>query len=211
LSENTYDKKIIVPKVRKLFVFFLTMVITIVEKVKLFDGGSFHASSTVRFDSESGIIFSVTYDTTGVPVINVGDGVGNDDIIIDGTGHTLIPGLIEGHMHAYGINMPGGKTTTSGLQTALKCGITTVCDMHSDLASIQLLRSSIGEELKRSGPQKYVTMADLKSSLLGATVSGGWPKPIVLGQNPSEEVRGRENHLGLILTLTVESHGRHLA
>lgn len=62
--------------------------------------------------------------------------------------------------------------------------------MHSDPATVIKHRKVIAEELAQARKSNgTVTMSDLKSSLYGATIEGGWPKPIVLGHDPTEEVR----------------------
>ena len=66
--------------------------------------------------------------------------------------------------------------------------------MHSDPETVQRFWSEIEEDRERAleedveGKAGRVELADLKSSLYGATIEGGWPKPIVLAHEPSEEV-----------------------
>ena len=48
-------------------------------------------------------------------------------------GHTLLPGLIDAHIHA-----SGGVATA--LEQSLKFGVTTVCDMHNDFEQIERLK-----------------------------------------------------------------------
>ena|ERR1700753_3626455 len=157
---------------------------TIIHSVNLFDGWIMYPNSTVDFDSDTGLIMAVelgsNYGTTS-----------KDATIIDGTGHSLLPGLIEAHMHCHSIHLPDGILNDRLLETPLRCGITTLCDMHSDPPCVEKLRAQIKQDLERArkdGPQGRVRLSDLKSSLLGATIPGGWPKPIVLGHNPSDEV-----------------------
>ena len=158
---------------------------TTIHSVRLFDGIAVHNSATVTFDTATGLITSVS--TAPFTSSDAAEGT-----VIDGTGHTLLPGLIEAHMHCYGIHMPEGAWGPAVLAPALKCGVTTVCDMHSELASVTELRQKIKEEVEREkgkkGGEGKVTLPDLKSGLLGATIEGGWPKPIVLGHNPDQKV-----------------------
>ena len=136
------------------------------------------------FDSDSGLI-------TSVKSTNEHGTIPQNTTIIDGTGHTLLPGLIEAHMHSDNIHLPDGVSNDRLLETPLKCGITTLCDMHSDPPCVERLRVQIKndfEQAQKQGSQGRVRLSDLKSSLFGATIPGGWPKPIVLGHNPSEEV-----------------------
>ena len=144
-----------------------------------------HENATVTFDSDCGLITSVEVECGDQNLIP------QDGTIIDGTGHTLIPGLIEAHMHSYDIHLKKGTSNDKLLETPLKCGITTLCDMHSDPPCVQRLRSMIKDDLdqaRKSGFRGIVKTSDLKSSLFGATIPGGWPKPIVLGKDPSEQV-----------------------
>jgi imidazolonepropionase-like amidohydrolase len=50
--------------------------------------------------------------------------------VIDGRGQTLLPGLIDAHVHAYGDSLPD----------ALNFGVTTVLDMHGDPATLRELK-----------------------------------------------------------------------
>ncbi|KAH8815298.1 hypothetical protein F5884DRAFT_828661 [Xylogone sp. PMI_703] len=156
---------------------------TVIHSVLLFDGYSISPNATVTFDTTSGLITSVlrsNNDETfpeGVTVIN-------------GSGCSLFPGLIDAHVHCYHIHLPPDTDTSFILRAPLKSGVTTVCDMHSDLSAVKKLRQEAADELayaKRSGGM--VSMSDLKSSLYAATIQGGWPKPIVLGETPSEELK----------------------
>jgi imidazolonepropionase-like amidohydrolase len=49
--------------------------------------------------------------------------------VVDGRGQTLLPGLIDTHVHAYGDSLPD----------ALNFGVTTVLDMHGDPATLREL------------------------------------------------------------------------
>lgn len=160
---------------------------TIIHSVVLFDGNSTHSDATVVFDSESGKITSVK---TGSSDSSFPSGA----TVIDGKGHTLLPGLIESHMHCYGIHLAPGSDEADILRSPLRSGVTTVCDMHSDLGSVTKWRKAIADDLTRAGTSGgTVTLADLKTSLYGATIAGGWPKPIVLAGHPTEEVSANSN------------------
>lgn len=63
--------------------------------------------------------------------------------------------------------------------------------MHSDPGTIHRFKAQIKEESEEARKGRNggrVELTDLKSSLYGATIEGGWPKPIVLAHDPSEEV-----------------------
>ena len=105
--------------------------------------------------------------------------VGNDapdtDLpIISGTGSTLIPGLIDVHIHA-------DKGKVLALEQSLRFGVTTVCDMHNEPPNVAKLKKIAKERND---------VADFKSSCLAATIDQGWPVPIVTLHDKSEEVGG---------------------
>jgi dihydroorotase-like cyclic amidohydrolase len=157
---------------------------TIIHSVLLFDGEKTHRDSTVTFDGSTGLITSVSTSGKDRPFPS-------DATVIDGKGHTLLPGLIEAHMHCYDLHMPPGVDNSEVLKSPLKSGVTTCCNMHSPAESAHGLQKKAKAELdnaRKAGKAGRVTMADLKSSHLGATIDGGWPIPIVLAGHPSEEV-----------------------
>lgn len=76
--------------------------------------------------------------------------------IIDGSGRTLMPGLIDAHAHSWG----------DAQRNALRFGVTTEIDMHGDparLASVKSQRESLAQ----------VYQADLWAAGVAATVAGG--------------------------------------
>ncbi|EHY59807.1 hypothetical protein HRR83_008345 [Exophiala dermatitidis] len=156
---------------------------TVIHSTRLFDGYTTHDNATVVLDQNTGTITSVSTDSTQ-------NHFPSGATVIDGSGHTLLPGLIEAHCHVYNLHLPPGADESDILQSPLRCGITTVCDMHSDLGSVNNWRKKIAEELEKAkSGGGTVALSDLKTSLLGATIEGGWPKPIVLAHDPSEELR----------------------
>ena len=76
--------------------------------------------------------------------------------VVDGTGKTLLPGLIDAHTHAY----PGS------LERALVFGVTTEVDMFTDHAFAATMRQE-----QQRGP--VVTRADLVSAGTLVTATGG--------------------------------------
>ena len=158
---------------------------TVIRNVLLFNGYETHEDATVIFDADSGLIASVS--TSSIDSSNSPQGAR----VIDGRGKTLMPGLIEAHIHCYDLHLPEGGDATVVLTHPLKAGVTTVCDMHSDPESVHALQKGAKEELekaRKAGMTGRVTMSDLKSSHLGATIEGGWPKPVVLSHEPREDV-----------------------
>lgn len=85
--------------------------------------------------------------------------------------HTLLPGLIDVHVHCDGAN-------EVALPQSLRFGVTTVCDMHNEWPNIQTLRK------QREGGD----CADLKTTSFAATIENGWPAPIVLMHRSDEQV-----------------------
>ncbi len=159
---------------------------TVIHSVLLFDGDSTYPNATVTFDRYTGTITSVTTNPTGDVAYSP------SSTVVDGRGHTLLPGLIESHIHVHEMHLPAGAKAPDPLRSPLKCGITTVCDMHCDPAVVKNLRSRIADdvaEARKTGGT--VSLSDLKSSLYAATIAGGWPKSIVLSHNPSDEVRSK--------------------
>ena len=164
---------------------------TTIHSVRLFDGEFVHEKGTVTFDTDTGLITDVSTDS------NKPSSRGE---AIDGTGQTLIPGLIEAHVHAHSEHLVGHGSTSEEsadedfrvmMHSAIKCGVTTICDMFSDLGAIERYRSWLKEE--KEGTSTTI-VPDLKTSLYGATVEGGWPKPIVLGRDPKPEVPALRTH-----------------
>ena len=97
---------------------------------------------------------------------------GGDIPIISKPGHTLLPGLIDAHIH-------GDKGNPLALEQSIRFGVTTVCDMHNEpqhVASLQKLARENGK------------VADFKTSSLAATVDHGWPSQVILAHDCSEAV-----------------------
>ena len=158
---------------------------TLIQNVVLFDGKTTHRGAAVAFNSSTGLITAVS---TGNSSAETPSGA----TVIDGQGHTLLPGLIDAHIHAYGLHLPEGADLSCVLKDPVRCGVTTVCDMHSDRETVWDHQKRVTEELekaKQDGKSGRITMASLKSAHLGATIEGGWPKPIVLAGHATDEVR----------------------
>lgn len=85
----------------------------------------------------------------------------NDCITISGVGCTLVPGLIDAHVHSF--------DQVQTLTEALRFGVTTVLDMHSEPEYVA--------KLKQVAAQRD-DVADYKSCCHAATVKGGWPAAI---------------------------------
>ena len=86
---------------------------------------------------------------------------GADDVLVDGRGGTLLPGLIDAHVHL----LPGCT------QLAAVFGVTTLIDQFSKPEAIEPERAAVGAAVRASGPVR----ADLRTSSVGATAPGGHP------------------------------------
>jgi imidazolonepropionase-like amidohydrolase len=115
-----------------------------IKNVRIFDG------STVI--PTGGVIIE------GGKIKSVGKTVASPDgaEIIDGTGHTLLPGLIDSHTHAYG----------PALKQAVMFGVTTELDMFSDHRTAAQMRREQAEG-------KAAGRADLFSAGTLVTAPGG--------------------------------------
>ena len=87
---------------------------TLITNVNLFDGREFHGPSTVFF-SDDVIRFVNTNSASAIP-----DDKGESVTVIDGSGQTLLPGLIDAHVHA---------DHASAASAFPPFGVTTVLDM----------------------------------------------------------------------------------
>lgn len=116
---------------------------TLIENVRVFDGEAVHANRSVLID---------------------GNRIVEDDFrgrlpagaqVVDGAGRTLLPGLIDAHVHAY-----------AGLEDALLFGVTTELDMFADPRMIAAARA-------RTDANDNRREADLHSAGILATAPGG--------------------------------------
>lgn len=85
-------------------------------------------------------------------------------------GHTLLPGLIDCHIHA-------DKANPIALPQALRFGVTTVCEMQNELANVKKLRKQTLEP----------DTAAYKTCGQAATIENGWPIPVITAFDKSPE------------------------
>jgi imidazolonepropionase-like amidohydrolase len=85
-------------------------------------------------------------------------------------GHTLIPGLIDCHIHA-------DMADPEALPQALRFGVTTVCDMHNELDNVRKLKKQAQEP----------DTASYKTAGQAATIENGWPIPVIMAHDKRPE------------------------
>ncbi|MCF3139548.1 amidohydrolase family protein [Paenarthrobacter sp. AR 02] len=117
---------------------------TAIVNAKVFDGTTLREWTSIRF------VDGLITECSAAPAIREGDDV------IDAAGGTVLPGLIDSHVHI----APGA------LAQSLTFGVTTVLDMFSKPELIAASKHEAG-----SRPN----VADLRSSGIGATAPGGHP------------------------------------
>ena len=117
---------------------------TAIRGVRIFDGTRVIEKANVVFDH--GLIIAAG------PNAKIPDGAE----IIDGSGKTLVPGLIDSHTHAFG----------NALERALRFGVTTELDMFT---SVDLLKQWRAEQAAGNVTQR----ADIRSAGTLVTVKGG--------------------------------------
>ncbi len=121
----------------------------LVRDVRVFDGEGVAERRSVLV--ERGIIIAV-----GGPELAVSPGARS----IDGRGRTLLPGLIDSHVHL-------SDSTEADLRQALALGVTTVFDMFSGSSRFERIRS-----LRSADPPD---LAAVLTAGVGATAPGGHP------------------------------------
>ncbi len=140
---------------------FLTILLLLVGSTLLLDAQSESRSAdylikNVRvFDGET-TLPNRDVAIRGDRIIDVGQELDYQaDTLVDGSGKTLIPGLINAHVHAW---------FPLHLQEAATAGVLTLLDMHGSVYQLNFFRKSIPENPK---------LADYFGAGSGATVPGG--------------------------------------
>lgn len=95
----------------------------------------------------------------------------NDCITVSGVGCTLVPGLIDAHVHSF--------DEVQTLRDSLRFGVTTVLDMHSEPVFVAKLQQVAAQR---------DDVADYRSYRYAATVKGGWPAAIETLDDKSAKV-----------------------
>ncbi|OTB03166.1 hypothetical protein M426DRAFT_321960 [Hypoxylon sp. CI-4A] len=134
----------------------------LIKDIRIFDGEKEIRRGSVLV--ENGLIKQVSEGSLTAPDAST--------VIISKPGHTLLPGLIDGHIHA------ATDEESTSLRQALKFGVTTVCDMHQESHFVGKLRAQSRQDSD---------LADFKTSSQAATVLGGWPAAVITAYDKSEE------------------------
>jgi hypothetical protein len=106
-----------------------------------------------------------------------------DCVVVDATGCTLLPGLIDAHVHVF--------RDVQLLETAIQYGVTTVLDMHNEREWFK--------EINVITRQRN-DVSDVKSCCYGATIKNGWPSAIVRLVSQEENVRVARNFVWICLS-----------
>ena len=134
----------------------------LVSNVRVFDGESVLMSQGCVL-VEDGIITSISDSVpSSLPV---------ECKVVSGQGCTLLPGLIDAHVHVF--------DNVQNLADSLRYGVTTVLDMHSEPEYVKKLQEVVAQNDE---------VADYRSCCHAATIRGGWPEPMVKLDDKSEEV-----------------------
>ncbi|KAI9151247.1 hypothetical protein HJFPF1_08446 [Paramyrothecium foliicola] len=148
----------------------------VIENVKVFDGYDFFGPGFVVV--REGVIDAVgcgQLDVSAYPEL----------LRISRPGKSLIPGLIDAHIHAIAGNV-------NSIEQSLRFGVTTVCDMHNELRhNVELTKLS----RNRTNKAKF---SDFKCAGIGANTEGGWPVPVL--RKELESVPHREELLDQLVS-----------
>ena len=121
----------------------------LISDVRIFDGKSVIENGSVLVeDGRISAVSSTSIDFSGISISK--------------PGHTLLPGVIDAHVHIDFGN-------ESGLAQGLRFGVTTQCDLGNAPFQIHRLR-----ELVKEGD-----CSDIKACMQSATPEGGWPSPLL--------------------------------
>ncbi|GAA0856645.1 amidohydrolase family protein [Aliiglaciecola litoralis] len=115
-----------------------------ISQTDIFDGLHIIKNQNVRI--HQGIISEIGPELIATP----------DEVLIDGSGKTLIPGLIDAHTHSFG----------NGLSDTLRFGVTTHLDMFT-------MEHDLHQTKAKRDSREFSSEADLFSAGTMATVEGG--------------------------------------
>jgi len=124
------------------------MTSTTISNVRVFDGENTLENQTVTIEGTDIVAVRPSADETGAA----------SGVMVDGTGKTLLPGLIDAHTHS----------SLDALRLALRFGVTTELEMGGVLTAP-----------KRVDIETNDDVADVRSSGFGLTPPGGHPFEII--------------------------------
>ncbi|MBY9078791.1 amidohydrolase family protein [Paenibacillus sp. HN-1] len=127
--------------------------VTAITNARIFDGEQVIGASTVLLEGEQ--------------IISIGGEIPEHAAIIDAKGGTLLPGLIDAHVH----------TSVEGLRDALRFGVTTELEMMGGF-------TKSGREAQLQGIED---IADVRSAGMGVTPPGGHPDELMPGDGEIPE------------------------
>lgn len=125
----------------------------VIKNVLLFDGVKLYENEQ-DVVVENGII--VEHGRS--PLNNISTAI----VQVDGKGCTLLPGLIDGHVHVF--------RDEQEIKRCIRTGVTTVLDMNNDPTDAIFMKSE--SRTREDWPEIY-------SALYAASIDGGWPIPII--------------------------------
>lgn len=153
--------------------------ITAITNVRIFDGEKVVSAATILIEGEK--------------ITSIGGKVPEYATIIDAQGGTILPGLIDAHVH----------TSVEGLRDALKFGVTTELEMMGGF-------TKNGRETQLNGIED---IADVRSAGMGVTPPGGHPDELMPGDGEIPEFvlkeleKMNEEDRNAILAAHAHDHG----
>lgn len=104
------------------------------------------------------VVETTTVILEGTRILSVGGAVPDDADVVDAAGATLLPGLIDSHVH----------TSLEGLALALRFGVTTELEMQGTFTKSR--RAAVTDDDR---------LADVRSAGFGITPPGGHPSELL--------------------------------
>jgi imidazolonepropionase-like amidohydrolase len=146
------------------------------------DGNSFVVRGVRVFDGKRAIEHANVVVRAGRITAVGGDAPPADLPVVDGTGRTLLPGLIDAHAHVQ---------TEVGLRNALRFGVTTQLDMMTDVPFLQAHRAQ-RDQMPRTDLSDFYSAGTPATSKGGMGTQFGIPVPPIAGPSEAAEfVRAR--------------------
>ncbi len=147
----------------------------VIQNVRLFDGFRVHDGPCSVQVSEGKIERIESSSSLGTA---------NRLSVIDGSGCTLLPSLIDAHVHVF--------RGVDEVKRALAAGVTTLFDMHNTPSNATYMK-----DLSRQSNE----LPEVFSAFHAATVDGGWPRAIVRHTTDDPTVRSPCAEISQYVTL----------